>query len=110
MVYRTDMYVCVIESTTAGNRTFLGESSAHRESITLYGSESSRGSPSEGHLREALQGNLPLRGVLRLWGFLRGSTGFSQGNDPMLVTIPNSPYTPARNSCEINSENIISDK
>ena len=61
----------------------------------------------EGHyprgttLREALQGNLPLRGfsaasagvssrVLRgLCGTLRGSAGYSEGNDPILVTLGN---------------------
>ena len=68
----------------------------------------------EGHrqrgttLREALRGNLPLRGVLRrlcgglfrgsaglyralqaCTGFCEGSTGFSEGSDPMLVTLRN---------------------
>ena len=48
-------------------------------------------------LREALRGNLPRRGLCEglfegsagLCGFLRGSMGFSEGSDPMLVTLRN---------------------
>ena len=66
----------------------------------ILNSKSFRGSRFEGHnpLCEALRGSLPLGGVLRglceglfesSQRVLRGSTGFSEGSDRMLVTLQN---------------------